>query len=668
MTGLSFFHPQYLWGLLFLAVPVIIHFIRARRIVKLEFSTTHFLRDAAVKASKLRRFRQLLLLLVRVCFLAVLVCAFAHLFSRKNPFSILTGSSCSVYCWIDPTISMGYGGSGESLWQQACRFVSFLDTTLPARASVAVYSNTADAFITILRHEGRIIEDIATGMRNGPTDAEAMVRKFLERKAEESGPAVLVLFTDFQKKDKPYFESVVFMQSLSRVPLLFVSMGEDDSWNYSVAGASISSEGGLALTCTVKAFRRDVQDRELVAAVETMRIGQKTIRVKRNDSVRVSLDLGNQLRRSKGELKLVADDPLVCDNVTYFVDNKALNRKALILTDDAKRSAPVALALKTVSGVIGGNPAVMPSNTVSYDALDSADIILLCEMKAPAEAVYSLWNRNAFTRKIIIFSPALDDRAGGLNNAVCSYLDKRSRVKKTRAENPCFPILPDTMSSLWKGFPRTSDKGVAVYEYLMNIPGTTLLGMNTAAPLVTGCLDSNNNVWILFATPIGITEANNLCESGFYIPLLDRVIRYASAKVFKNSAAWYAGYAMPNPFYGKRTGGRVFTADNTLVQVWENQQRVTLETPGLYAVHPQQEVAYWIAVTLDPSESDVVYQKPVFASTVDKSYARIIDKNSFKHFITGTGSFPRLELFWIVLGLLLIAEVLLWKREYGKGA
>ena len=62
MSGISFFNPVYLWALAFLAVPVIIHFLRRRQTIKFDFSSIHFLKHTAVQASRMRWLKNLLLL------------------------------------------------------------------------------------------------------------------------------------------------------------------------------------------------------------------------------------------------------------------------------------------------------------------------------------------------------------------------------------------------------------------------------------------------------------------------------------------------------------------------------------------------------------------------------------------------------------------------------
>jgi len=83
-------------GLVFLAAPIIIHFFNRRRSVLLDFSTVRFFRITAVRASKIRRLKRLLLLCSRCLLIAVIVALFAKPYSKSNPFAALSDPNGAI--------------------------------------------------------------------------------------------------------------------------------------------------------------------------------------------------------------------------------------------------------------------------------------------------------------------------------------------------------------------------------------------------------------------------------------------------------------------------------------------------------------------------------------------------------------------------------------------
>jgi hypothetical protein len=63
---ITFLHPSLLLGMLAAAVPILVHFLSRRRVVRLAFSDLRFLEAAQAQQARSLDLRRLLLLLLRV--------------------------------------------------------------------------------------------------------------------------------------------------------------------------------------------------------------------------------------------------------------------------------------------------------------------------------------------------------------------------------------------------------------------------------------------------------------------------------------------------------------------------------------------------------------------------------------------------------------------------
>jgi hypothetical protein len=309
----------------------------------------------------------------------------------------------------------------------------------------------------------------------------------------------------------------------------------------------------------------------------------------------------------------------------------------------------------SVSGNGWGTPLVKSPAAVTWDDLDSADIIVLAGVRNPTRVLASLWEESALTGKCIVYSPHSGSQ-GTLDATVFSYLAAGVAIHPFTVDNPLFPVLQDTVSAIWRGFPRIADTGVAVYAGYGPLPGTPLVRLSNGAPLVTYCQDSAGRAWIVSATPLGITPDNTLCETGFYAPFIDRIIRYGAAAVHRQPDAWVAGYPHANPYRGSSRGAaRVSGEDGTPVALWDDQPALTLETPGLYRIQPAGEPAYWIAAVADSTEGDCRYFRP----QPEAPSIRTLTPPGLQRFI-GENRNPGSEYLWIALALCMLFEALLW--------
>jgi Na+/H+ antiporter NhaD/arsenite permease-like protein len=75
---MNFVNPSFLWALLVLAIPVIIHLFHFRRYKTIYFSNVNFLKEVQQERNNIRQVKRWLLLLSRLLLLFFLVMAFAQ--------------------------------------------------------------------------------------------------------------------------------------------------------------------------------------------------------------------------------------------------------------------------------------------------------------------------------------------------------------------------------------------------------------------------------------------------------------------------------------------------------------------------------------------------------------------------------------------------------------
>ncbi|MEM8523142.1 MAG: BatA domain-containing protein [Bacteroidota bacterium] len=101
---MQFLYPGFLWALLALAIPIIIHLFHFRRFKKVYFTNVRFLKEVKEETSARSRLRNLLVLLMRLLALALLVFAFAQPFLPQDTEVKQGKKAVSVY--VDNSFSM----------------------------------------------------------------------------------------------------------------------------------------------------------------------------------------------------------------------------------------------------------------------------------------------------------------------------------------------------------------------------------------------------------------------------------------------------------------------------------------------------------------------------------------------------------------------------------
>jgi hypothetical protein len=658
LSGISFFHPEFLWALAALSIPFLIHLLTRRPPRRFEFSTLRFFTLGALRKSKVRTLKRLLLLLCRLGMIVVIVAIFLTPFNRRDPFASLWNPDAAVYAFVDPTVSMNYRNHGFALWQDAYRTLDSLDKMLSPAATRMFYDEARHAFTV----QGAFVTPDGLFTRHGPGESGRMIRAFGDAHRQGKGMPVLIALSDFQEAESRALDTA-FRARMS-APVLCVSVAPAAAWDYRVADVAASDGNFSSVTVRVASFGRDLAHAPLTVSAGGMRVGHASVTVDKGNHADLSIPVTLDIKGHTGMVRLEADDPFPLDNEGYFVrgDSRAVR---VCIAGDPAEAFSLAAAFKGL-GSSAWNVSVREENDVSYGDIDSAALIVLCGVRHLSSPLDMLVHGKSFGPKAILFSPVTDSAGLFVNTTVLSYFLRRplSFVADPPGRSV---VLPDTLSALFSGFPLLTDRDARVYRYFDGLPGDAIVRLDNQRPLLTRFMDTLGNSWIMSATSLGLGKAgqpvaNNLSETGLYVALLDRLCRHALSAVHSGPRTWIAGYAAPNPFQGSKGGAMVFDARNRLIGTWSRQPSVVFDEPGCYRIQPQADAGRWVVVAIDSSETSFSYRFPEVGQQ-NRDMVRFMTAGQFISFIKAKrhGSIP--VWLWAVLGLLFIAEVLLWERK-----
>lgn len=131
--------PGFLWALLALALPLLIHLFNFRRYKKVYFAHTGFLRQVEQHTRSINRLRQWIILLLRMLALAALVIAFARPFLPPEAAGGKAPRYFSLY--IDNSYSMQLEGGQGPLINTARSRAAQIIKSLPQNSQVQVLTN-----------------------------------------------------------------------------------------------------------------------------------------------------------------------------------------------------------------------------------------------------------------------------------------------------------------------------------------------------------------------------------------------------------------------------------------------------------------------------------------------------------------------------------------------
>ncbi len=651
MSSISFFNPHFFFALFFIAVIILIHFLKRPQTISMNFSTLRFFTRNAVVKRKNRNLRRLLQLLVRCTIFAVLIALFARPFNRSEPLNKLHYPQTPVYLWVDPTVSMDYTEGTVSIGQLSCSIIDSLHKLIPNTSRLFLFNHESKIF-TLKEKSTQFLSSYS------PSDLENALEQ-IQNTDFEVDPFLIIL-SDFQVPLKSVLEKGISKLD-KRITVVCIPVAPDKPWNYSLSDAEIRSQNNVAVNISVKAHGKSLNKGELIAETGRMRIGRTQIQLSANEKKTIEIPGNYSSGNMMGKISLKSQDPLIFDNFAYFVQ-QASNSKRVVIVGDKTRCKPIAFALNAASKDFWGPMIVKDGSEITFDDLDSADLIILNEPKSPSYALKAFLSNPATVNKPVIFACAVDENAK--NVILDEVLNSSNNYSVIEYKTPLSPLLSDTTSQLWQHFPKIRSEDVAIYRNCSGIEGEVLLRLTDGSPLMIKTSDKSGRYWLILTTPLGVTEANNLSETGFFVPMIDRMCRFIISHHKLSNKSYVAGEVYRNPNFSFGSDMTIFDEQSKLIKiVHKNQPFFSYEKPGIYKIVPVGQPSFFVAVQPDSSESILEYALP----DADR-YTDIVvkSKDKFLEAVSGRGQTFLTNLIWAILTLLLLAELLLWERHQDK--
>ena len=133
---MQFKHPEILYFLFVLVIPILVHLFQLRRFKKEYFTNVQFLKELSIQTRKSSKIQKWLLLITRLLLLTALIIAFSQpFFKAKDSKNI----SNEMYLVLDNSYSMQAKGNKGELLKRAIQ--ELLENT-PENQTFSLITNT----------------------------------------------------------------------------------------------------------------------------------------------------------------------------------------------------------------------------------------------------------------------------------------------------------------------------------------------------------------------------------------------------------------------------------------------------------------------------------------------------------------------------------------------
>ncbi|MBC8111995.1 MAG: BatA domain-containing protein, partial [Verrucomicrobia bacterium] len=522
---MSFLFPSFLWALLGIIVPVIIHLFNFRRTRKIAFTNVAFLKNVQVSTNTFRRLKHLLVLLARIFFVVFLVLAFAQPFlSRNQQLPQSNQSITGIY--LDNSMSMQQTVGNRKYLDMAVEQAEQLINSFAEGADFQLLTNSFENNEQFLLSKNKIkdkVTELNFSNTYRPADAINQRQQSLLKKYGQSSDNQFFWISDFQKKT---------LGDLGKVPL-------DTNNRYYLIPVQATQTNNVfvdSLWLTVP-FIREMEANVLnVRLINTGKgkVENKPVKLfidnRQISSAAVSIDANNQAVatfnftiQEKGFRKArisFEDEPITFDNDYYFVLNAAPLIQVVHLFGKPDH--------KFVSSVFE-NPNLFKLQSLNAAATDpsvvnNADLVVLDELD---EINGTLQNTlQEFVRKggsVVIF-PSQKPNFSAYN----MLLSKLSIRNVQTTSNPAQVLaVPDANNPFYTAiFENTTRRGVvnmpsATPVLTWGTGGNTLLKYKNEQGFLSQFLSAQGKVY-LCAAPLNLSFSG-FAKHALFVPVMYKI-------------------------------------------------------------------------------------------------------------------------------------------------
>ncbi|PCH52162.1 MAG: hypothetical protein COC22_04495 [Flavobacteriaceae bacterium] len=498
---MQFKHPEILYALLLLIIPILVHLFQLQRFVKVPFTNVKILKTIEKQTRKSARLKKWLILITRLLIFIFLIIAFAQPYFSEYS----TNQNFNTTIYLDNSLSMQAKGENGEL--------------LKSVAQQIIENNTNPNSIISLITNNKLFENLDTKSLKD----ELINIKYYPNKAnlntillkaqslasnKENTLNKVILISDFQSINS--ISKINFSKINSSIN--FVKLIPKTISNFYIDSVFIeeNSNSNTIVKVVVKSSQKTTSSTPISLFNNSKLIGKTTSRFVNTNSSTVQFTIPNSTNLN-GKISLI-DDALQFDNDFYFSISKP-EKIAILSIGNTSDFLPRIYTNNEF------NFSTNPLQNLNYNKLQDQHLIILNEIEnIPPELVNSLKNFSDNGGSIVLI-PATNSTINSYNSFL-QALNLGKITAKIEAEhkittiNYDHPLLKDVFEKKVANFqyPKTN------LQYQANLKNSSsIIKLDNNQPFISSINTLNSTIyWI--TSPLN-NKVSDFTQSPLIVPI-----------------------------------------------------------------------------------------------------------------------------------------------------
>lgn len=373
-----FLYPQFLFALLALVIPIIIHLFNFRKTKRIFFSNSQLLKNVKEASSAKRKLKHYLVLAARMFFIAFLVLAFAQPFI---PAADEKQQANNLLIYLDNSYSMSNEVQSEAnALELAINYIQEIIDQHPASTRFVYVDNSFAATANSEQSKEQLQENITeVKFSNVSRSLNEVTSKISQVLEDQPKGTQVYLISDFQKSTLgglgKFIKDSTAMFNLIHLPYTVASNVSVDSV-FLTNPFLLNERDNQLEVLFYNSGAESVDDLIVTLHVNGAQVANASVDIPSEGTAAIAFPLNFPLQKNNACTIRFEDFPVTFDNEFYFALNKA---------------DPVSiLEIKEVDGVtnlekVFANPDLFrfssfPVGGIDYSQLPRADLVILNEV------------------------------------------------------------------------------------------------------------------------------------------------------------------------------------------------------------------------------------------------------------------------------------------------
>lgn len=497
---MQFKHPELLYALFFLLIPILVHLFQLRKFQKTPFTNVKFLKEITLQTRKSSQLKKWLVLLSRIFALACIVIAFAQ------PYFLTKTKTAEkeVVIYIDNSFSMQAKSSQGELLKKATQQL-FENASLPENFSwftnnQNAHNSNPDSFKSQILNLNYSSNQLSTD------EVLLKANTFFSNRIETEKS--LMWISDFQSLE-PLSENIPGNFTVNTVQLK-----PDELDNISVDSLYISSvtTNNVELTAVIKNHGKEIigfpvslyQNEELVA--------KTSINITTASAEKAVFEINTE-QDFQGRLS-ITDQAMLFDNDLYFNINKTDKIKVLTVQE-----APSAF-LQKIYTPAEFDYRSFTLNTLDYNILPEQHTIILNELESIPNSLQTILKEFSLNGGTVVIIPSQNTDTASYNLLLSSLnfsgIEKNNpqekQITNIQFSHPLYKNVFENQVTNFQ-YPKVNSSFSLIQNH------TAVLSFQDGSPFLT----ENANTY-LFLSALAV-ENSNFINSPLVVPTFYRIAK-----------------------------------------------------------------------------------------------------------------------------------------------